>query len=991
MRLPGGGDGCDLPGIIRFGWAEGESGRILVVEYYDPSLTDGCTSRAYAPVRFQVRLYEGSNQIEFYYESMSPEAPDCFGGGTATTSASIGLASANGFISVTPRDSEATSSTETDNNSIDLQNNPIEDGVTYLFCPAKVAGNTKEGGTEKMKDGDVLLQERAIQRYNSATYRPFTMNSPCAANFSYSISGPNAGDYTISPTNGELDPEKGNTPTLTFLPTGTGLRLATLSVRDDRGFVVRSYTLAGEGITRSVFVGDVSQGGTPDLDDGDILMENIKVRNGSSASFTPIRIGILPGNSKSTPNAPIRYTLDDPTGQFSIDRTFENVAPGESSVPVITFAPNGHIDRQRATLTVEVEGEIRVYILRPFASGPGARFYVGNNEFSNGAALFRTTTGCVGEQVYNIAFEIRAIGDEEFVMNDLDVFQVDSRIGPGTPAYPLMRDAFGRLVELPDYFVSGTAGSREPLELPIVLQPGESRTIYLTFNPNRPGRRSARAFFNTNGENFIGLDKEQDASRGTINVELTGDGIGGRLSNVAGDGLPTAIVFDRIDVRTTTTATGYIRNVGSCDLRIKGDNLKLVAGDIKEFAIVSAFPNSFNSATGDYVIPAGGMDSVIVSFTPTRSGSRRASLRIQTNDSLAITPGVNARGETYIDLFGVGNVGLESRAVVLPPAVINADPSQGNAVVENTSSELLTITGIQMVSATGEFTENTAKPWPVLPMTMEPGQTLDLSLLFTPDPANGPGQRAAALEVTLSNGNVLTVDIRALAGTRELSVTPMALFQSTQVPVGEIRRAFTLITNAGTFPVEISNYALTGANAADYRVGNIPYGVIQPGQTLPVEITFIPSVAGPTPAVLEFTTNSTNGTPAGVHIVTLGGEGTSMLLDGDGSGGSAVTIPETGDHSKNLAPVAAVAQLQEISPNPVATTAAIRYEIPSDGEVQLALYDMQGSLVRRFVTEAQSAGSHTAQANLQGLPSGRYVVYMQFGETVKTQVLNLVK
>ena len=332
MRLPGGGNGCDRPGIIRFGWSEGKSGRILVIEYYDASLGDGCSDGYYAPVQFQVRLYEGSNQIEFYYTSMDTEAPDCSEGGNASTTASIGLASENGFLSITPQDgSGGTSSTTVDNTSIDLQENPIDDEVTYLFCPARVQGNTKEGGTEKMQDGDVLLAEQVIQIYNSADYRPFTMSSPCASNFSYSISGPDAGDYTISPANGELDPEKGHTPTLTFRPTGLGTRVATLSVRDDRGFVVRSYGLAAEGVTRTVFVGDVSQGGTPELNDGDILMEDIRVRNGSSGDFTPIRINILPANDKGAPGALVQYTLDDPTGQFSIDRTVETVAPGTSS------------------------------------------------------------------------------------------------------------------------------------------------------------------------------------------------------------------------------------------------------------------------------------------------------------------------------------------------------------------------------------------------------------------------------------------------------------------------------------------------------------------------------------------------------------------------------------------------------------------------------------------------------------------------------------
>lgn len=991
LRVTGGDNGCGIPSIIRSGVIGDKGSHVLVVEWVDVSLTDGCSQWSYAPVQFQIRLYEGTNQIEFYYGTMDPVSPDCSGSNTASTSGSIGLATPDGFLSVTPVDgTDASSSMDVENDAIELQNTPIADGVTYLFCPAKVVGNVEEGGTEEMQSGDVLLQERALQRYSSSEYRPYTLNSPCAANFTYSISGPAAGDYTITPSNGELDPERGNTPVLTFRPTNVGARLASLDVRDDRGFVVRSYALAGEGITRARFVGDITQGGTADLEDGDILMSEIKVRNGSSASFTPIQINILGAKGEVTPNAPITYTLNDPTGQFSIDKTFESVVPGNSSVPVITFAPNGYVDYQTATLTVDVEGEVRIYTLRPFASGPGARFFTGGQEFANGSALFRNIIRCVGEETHNVEFQIRAIGDETFVLNGLDVFQVDSRITQGAPPYPLMRDAFGRLIRLQDYFVSTAPSSRVPLEFPIELEPGETKTLFLIFNPNRPGRRTARAFINSNGENFEGLDNDQETVVGMINIEFAGDGISGRLSNLEGLGLPKAIVFDPIDVRSTATATGYVRNNGTCDLRISADKFELVAGDIEEFSIVSAFPNSIDPATGDFVIPAGGLDSIMASFTPNRSGSRRASLRLMTNDSLVVLNGVNARGEIYIDLFGVGNVGLEARGVEMPPAVINGDPSQGKAIVENTSAELLSISSIQVISATNEFAEDPSNPWPSLPVVLNPGKTLDLGLLFTPDPANGPGVRTAVVEVTLTNGNVLTIDVSALAGLRTLAVTPTDLFQGAQVQVGEVMRAFTLVTNTGTFPVQITDYKLTGASASEYTVSSIAYTVIQPGQTLPVEVTFIPTTVAPAPAVLEFTTNSTNGSPVGTHLVTLGGEGTSTS-QAQGEQSSSVNTPVTGDHSKNLVSGVHAARLQEISPNPVTTTAAIRYEIPAEGEVQLGLYDMQGRLVRSLASETRTAGEYEVQADLQGLPSGQYVVHMQFNGSVQTRVLNLIK
>ncbi len=378
MRLPGGNNGCERSGIVQYATMGEEPNRILIVDYYDPSLGDGCSDRVYVPVQFQVRLYEGSNRIEFYYELMDPRSPDCFGGNPAVTSASIGLASENGVLSLTPQNgTDAVGNATQDAGSVDLQETPIERGVVYGFCPARLVGDVDQGGTSGMHDGDVLFQETELMIYNTQTFQPFTFISPCASRFSYSISGPSADEYSIDPADGELDPEKGNTPVVRFRPTGTGVRPATLTVRDEYGYVARTYALAGEGTPRVLYVGNVDQGGTPDLENGDILMSDIKVRNGSSGDFTPITIDILPGDGKDIPDAKVTYTLIDPSGQFSIDRTSEDVPPGGSSTPVITFAPDGNVDVQSARLIVNAEGIVREFQLRPFSSGPGARFTVG--------------------------------------------------------------------------------------------------------------------------------------------------------------------------------------------------------------------------------------------------------------------------------------------------------------------------------------------------------------------------------------------------------------------------------------------------------------------------------------------------------------------------------------------------------------------------------------------------------------------------------------
>src|SRR3546814_17775163 len=75
-----------------------------------------------------------------------------------------------------------------------------------------------------------------------------------------------------------------------------------------------------------------------------------------------------------------------------------------------------------------------------------------------------------------------------------------------------------------------------------------------------------------------------------------------------------------------------------------------------------------------------------------------------------------------------------------------------------------------------------------------------------------------------------------------LSATPTTLFQGARCPVGDVRRAFTLLTNTGTLPVTILGYQLTGANRDDYAVQTISRHVVEPGETLPIEVVYTPSL-----------------------------------------------------------------------------------------------------------------------------------------------------
>lgn len=971
---------CD-PSSIGYMVTGSAPNRVFVADWDQIGLGQGGTGYR-APATFQIRLYEGSNKIEFYYEDMDGTSDGCsqWTSGTQQTSGTIGIGSSRGFISVSPG-SETRSSSENSDNNVNLAGSPISAGTVYTFCPAFLRGDIAEGGTNSMRDGDTLLIGKQVVLSSSEGFKPFTLGSICASSFSYAISGPAAADYSISPANGSL-PLDGNTPTLTFSPRDIGIRYAILTVRDNLNYVSRIYTLAGEGVPRVQWITDIDEGGSANLASGDTLMKNIFVRSRESEVFTPITLFV---GGTSGPNAQITYELIDPMRQFSINKTSESIPVGSNSTLEITFQPTG-VGPQTATLIVNAEGETRTFILNPFARGAGARFFLNNAPFGPGSPVFRNVSACVALEVETEEIVVESIGDEPFEIQTNDAFLTDNEIGPGTPPFPLLRDDFGNLIPVTDYFISDAPGSKVPIDLPVTIAPGERATIYLNFLPQRAGKRQARAFFQTNGVNFFGLDTDRNSVLGLLNFELVGIGLGSDLTDRTGEGRPKALVFPPTEVRETSLLTGYMRNFGNCDLLIDAGDFSLVSGDVADFKI-TALPTSATNPEGKFVLAPGALDSFRVAFSPVRSGSRRASLRLRTNDSVLFTNGFAERGTYYLDVFGAGKVGLEGRPVVLRPAVIDGEASAGAALIENSSTEVVTITDIQIIDPNGEFTPDPAHAWPILPYRIDPGSTVDLGVLFTPLPGSAPGTRAATIEVTMSNGDVLTIDVSGIAGTRHLSVAPTALFQGVMVPSGSVTRQFVAVSNRGTFPVTIQELRLTEAIAGDYQVAPLRHTVLQPGQFDFYEVTYAPLNAGMSSGTLEIVGNATNGP----HVVTLGGEATSAALNGNPQG---TTAPGTGIPA--IRPVVNVKMsngttLWQSMPNPSNGRVEIRFFNAEQSDVQLALYSSNGELVRSLYSGFAGVGEEVVRADLGNIASGRYYYTLTTSTGSVTLALDIVK
>jgi hypothetical protein len=639
--------------------------------------------------------------------------------------------------------------------------------------------------------------------------------------------------------------------------------------------------------------GDTAQGGTAAMTSGDTLMRYIVVYHGSCANYLPFTLQ----NTNANPvQSPLTYNLvldsaGFATTQYSfVTPTSGAIPPGGSVTPVLQFCPSSiAFGVQEARLRVTTsDGDSRVYTLRAQAGAPQIEFTINGSEVNSGTPLFNQVVTCVGTEAYSLPLTLRNIGIGDVTVNDLDIYEVDSTYQQGTPLMPLRRDSRMRLIPASEYVLSLTPG-QAPITanpqpaFPITLGNGAEQTYYLTFVGSRPGRRFVRAFFRTTGENFIGTDTTfynntsimPTRVLGLMTFDLIANSFGATLAADSTGLRLTPLVFPSVRVGESAVASFQVANSGACDLRIDAQQLRIYSGDVNEFKIESAFANRSRDAEGDFVLRRFEKDTITIRFTPSRSGTRMATLRFVTNDSTVIIPGVTERGVMLLDIQGRGQAGLDPRDLVLAPVVVGSS-SHGVAKLENSSTATVDITYIGFEGDdAAEFFPGSAPAWPAIPARVAPGSTLELGVTLTPTGAAG-GRRTRLIVVSATN-DTFRVNIRGEAGTTQLIVSPTSLFEDVTIPVGSTVIRTVKIANDGNFPLRIQRPVLTGPDAANYQLADMNTLEIAGGWSEELRVTFAPSTQGQSSAQIEITPVG-GGAP---QIVTLGGTALRIRKDVD--------------------------------------------------------------------------------------------------------------
>ena len=375
---------------------------------------------------------------------------------------------------------------------------------------------------------------------------------------------------------------------------------------------------------------------------------------------------------------------------------------------------------------------------------------------------------------------------------------------------------------------------------PNSLGPGYYCYLNLAFTPSAVGLRLATLVV-------------KDVGGAPQTVLLTGEGL---AATKAVTFTVHEVVFPSVPIGTPAqnAPTAYVQaqNTGTATVNVQ--SASIVGPNSQDFQIVS-------NTCGPGTIPAGGFCSLTLSFVPTATGLRNASLQL-----LDDAPG----GVQSVPLVGAGSAAVNmlqffpTAIAFAPTGTANSEPSQ--ITVQNTGSEPVTINGFLVTGQNASdflLLQNYCQP---IPFTLAPQGQCYLEMQFTP---GAVGVRLANLEIVDSapgSPQMVAMEGAGTGASVSLSFNPSPdMFPLTDL--GLTYYGYVYLQNLSSSTAQIS-LQLQGLDARDFSVTN-NCAYLGPNGYCFVPITFTPSALGVRLATLVATDSVTGQSQS----ATLGGSG----------------------------------------------------------------------------------------------------------------------
>ncbi len=392
------------------------------------------------------------------------------------------------------------------------------------------------------------------------------------------------------------------------------------------------------------------------------------------------------------------------------------------------------------------------------------------------------------------------------------------------------------------------------LALPVAVQPGESVTAQLSFEPAAAG--------NANGSiTFV-----SDAPTSPTVIALSGTGIQPGLAVS-----PATLSFgdERVGSTTATQQVSITNN---------GTDVLVVS------SITASGPFTFTPPVLPANLAPGESFTFDVAFAPRAAGNANGSILVQ-GDGAPRSAGVALSGRGVISRVTLAPSTINFQRILVGTASAGAQVTLTN---EGTAS--LNISGF---GVTGPFAVTGLSAG-----SLAPGASAQLTVTFNP---TVPGGANGALEFSSDDpASPSRLTLQGIGVAPRVSAAPAAV-PFGQAALGTASSATVRLTNSGDATLNISSLRLSGANAGDF-VLDAGAGALSlaPGATTVINVGFAPSDHGAREAMLEVASDA-------FETANL-----SIPLSGSGVGSRVAVSPaavDFGDANVGTTPVSRSIQI----------------------------------------------------------------------------------
>ncbi len=657
-----------------------------------------------------------------------------------------------------------------------------------------------------------------------------------AASNAVVISGANAGDFAIFPTgttciNSATVGASGGTCklVLTFTPSATGARTATLTVTDNANPTTQTVTLNGTGIAPAVSLNPATALSFGNEIDGVTSgQQTVTLTNTGTASLTLSTVAL--GGTNQADFAIVSGSGTTCTNGATISST----SPNNTCTVLLTFTP-GAAGARTATLTFtdnsnDVTGSVQsVTLTGTGQTSPTATLSASSVPFGN-QLVGTTSSPAMTVTITNNGTATLAVASIA-----LDV--------SGTPGDFVM-----------------TAGAMNPCPLTGGnVTGGASCTFNVAFKPTAVGARTATVDITDNG-NATGTPGTKQT------VGLTGTGTA-PVAQVA-----ATLPFGNQPINQTSTMPLVVTNNGTATLTLAATNA--VAITVGTNSTLFGIAGS-TTCTNNLAIAPNGTCTINVTFTPTAVSTISGVTLVITDNSGAVT------GTTQsVTLSGSGvtsTVNFNPSTLGFGNQLVGVTTAQMSSVLTNSGTSSLTIASVSITGTnSGDFVLVTpSSGTQCLAGSVASQGTCTVAVTFTPGATGSRTATVSVVDNAIGSPHTMTLTGTGTAPAVSLSTSTVAFANQIQTTTSGTQTV--TVTNTGTAVLNIGTVVLGGANAGDFAIVSgagttcpgLAVGFTAPNNACTVALTFTPATATSYSATLTFTDNASPTT----QVVNLTGTG----------------------------------------------------------------------------------------------------------------------